>query len=593
MEQELHGQYRAALQSQSAGLQQHNQPHLTHAHHALTSQPGLDLSGLDGTQYQSLHIDDPNGHAFDPNPYEQRHQNPHDSSHVSEQHDNNATYSLLNQLSHNAIGPIQTADLFGSNSIPEGVVPSSNVHDNTNFVANPPNLAAWRQRLFDVDQMITLSQEEYNTYFPHVDNVYSHRSTQKYKKKQFVSHYWDCRLKGRPPGTPKSDDPNKKKRKRTARERDLCDVKIKITEYFPGAMQTDGFALDGVGADQPQGDNFFPGQGEGQNQPPFTGMSLLDPSHPGQSGKPFYTIQRVNGNGGNGKGDGVPGPHKHDLAESDRVKKNSVQRMMMKNEKEAKKQQKTYHKKASGAALTTVKKHMKDHELKLFGSCFCPWVQKVWIALEAKGLQYQYIEVDPFKKPQALLDINPRGTVPGLSHGNWGSGESTVLMEYLEDLGIGMPLLPTNNPQLRAISRFWSDHINRFIVPAFFKLLQAVDHPSQLEATKKLQDYITEIVGACDAQGPFFFGPHMSYVDVQFAPWMLRFSRVLKHYRNWQDPIPGTRWGVWLEAVENNEHVKNTTSTDDLYVDSYERFAQNRTNSNDLLNAVNGGFSLP
>ena len=33
-------------------------------------------------------------------------------------------------------------------------------------------------------------------------------------------------------------------------------------------------------------------------------------------------------------------------------------------------QQKTYHKKATGAALNTVKKHVKDHDLKLFGSCF-------------------------------------------------------------------------------------------------------------------------------------------------------------------------------------------------------------------------------
>jgi len=53
----------------------------------------------------------------------------------------------------------------------------------------------------------------------------------------------------------------------------------------------------------------------------------------------FYTIQRVNGNGGNGKGDGVAGPHKHTLEESDRVKKNSVQRWLMKNERERKKSQ--------------------------------------------------------------------------------------------------------------------------------------------------------------------------------------------------------------------------------------------------------------
>ena len=63
--------------------------------------------------------------------------------------------------------------------------------------------------------------------------------------------------------------------------------------------------------------------------------------------------------------------------------------------------------------------------------CFSPFVQRVWVALEAKGLQYQYIEVDPYKKPQALLDVNPRGLVPGIRHGDWGCGESTVLMEYV------------------------------------------------------------------------------------------------------------------------------------------------------------------
>src|ERR1700761_4220864 len=94
-------------------------------------------------------------------------------------------------------------------------------------------------------------EDRFETYFPHVDNVYSHRSTQKYKRKPLGSHYWDCRLKGRPPGTPKSDDPNKKKRKRQARERDLCDVKIKITEYFSAeeAAKMGLAGNDGNGAD--------------------------------------------------------------------------------------------------------------------------------------------------------------------------------------------------------------------------------------------------------------------------------------------------------------------------------------------------------
>ena len=69
----------------------------------------------------------------------------------------------------------------------------------------------------------------------------------------------------------------------------------------------------------------------------------------------------------------------------------------------------------------------------------CPWltdplspfVQRVWIVLELKGLAYQYVEVDPYQKPKVLLDINPRGLVPALRHGDWGCYESTVLLEYV------------------------------------------------------------------------------------------------------------------------------------------------------------------
>jgi glutathione S-transferase len=205
---------------------------------------------------------------------------------------------------------------------------------------------------------ITLISRRFKTYFPHIDNVYSHRSTQRHKRKRFVSHYWDCRLKGRPPGTKKSTDPDKKKRKRVARERDLCDVKIKITEYFDQQEY-----MEQVGHSPPDADKdvmaealnrtrHFLGQtsiAQQQQQRDMNGWELptivpqtiqqftAGPGPPPQSRpvpKKYYTFQRVNGNGGNGKGDGVAGPHKHSLEESDRVKKNSVARWLAKCEKD-------------------------------------------------------------------------------------------------------------------------------------------------------------------------------------------------------------------------------------------------------------------
>lgn len=55
----------------------------------------------------------------------------------------------------------------------------------------------------------------------------------------------------------------------------------------------------------------------------------------------------------------------------------------------------------------------------------------MWIALEVKGINYQYIEVDPYKKPPSLVEVNPRGLVPALRHGDWVCHESTVLLEYV------------------------------------------------------------------------------------------------------------------------------------------------------------------
>ncbi|KAK9855636.1 Glutathione S-transferase/chloride channel [Penicillium brevicompactum] len=468
-------------------------------------------------------------------------------------------------------------------------------------IPDPPDLDYWRDRLFNVDEMITLSEDEFNTYFPHVDNVYSHRSTQRYKRKPFVSHYWDCRLKGRPPGTPKSDNPEKKKRKRTARERNLCHVKIKVMEYFPRSEISDLDPSVEAGPSSVPGMYTFALSGDPsiRSDQAFEMLASnpgLPPSHPGANGARYYTIQRVNGNGANGKDDGVSGGHQHTLEESDRVKKSSVQRSVLKDKKDKRTRvdrimsgpsPKSYHTKATGLAAETVVKHAGEVNLKLYGSCFCPFVQRVWIALELKGIPYQYIEVDPYAKPASLLEVNPRGLVPALRHDNWGCYESN-----LEDLGVGAALLP-GDAKLRAHCRLWADHVNRHLVPGFYRVLQEQDQQGQIEKAQDLRASMEQLLEVAHPKGPFFMGPQMSLVDVQAAPWILRLRRVLKPYRGWPDADQGSRLAAWVDAIESDPHIQATTSTDELYLDSYERYAQNRPNTSQVANAINAGRGLP
>ena len=165
-------------------------------------------------------------------------------------------------------------------------------------------------------------------------------------------------------------------------------------------------------------------------------------------------------------------------------------------------------------------------------------------------------------------------------------------MEYLEDLQTGASLFPPD-AQTRATSRLWADHVNRHIIPYFYKLLQAQESTDQIEHAKELRNQITKLVDAADPQGPFFLGSHMSFVDVQIAPWVLRLRRVLAPYRGWPEAEEGSRWKRWIVAIENERSVKMTTGTDDLYVESYERYAENRPGTSQLADAVNEGRGLP
>ena len=175
------------------------------------------------------------------------------------------------------------------------------------------------------------------------------------------------------------------------------------------------------------------------------------------------------------------------------------------------------------------------------------------------------------------------------------------MMEYLEDLPFGDNLLPLGDPQLRAHCRLWVDHIDRKILPPFYALLltppgpKATDNngttPQNAEANPNaspidtigspglteehhmligtLSRGITSLVNASHQTGPFFLGDRISYVDVAFAPWIIRLSRVLSRFRSFPRAEIGTRWRVWVDAIENDKRVRATVSDEGSYHNVY------------------------
>ncbi|KAL8929425.1 MAG: hypothetical protein Q9172_000476 [Xanthocarpia lactea] len=114
-------------------------------------------------------------------------------------------------------------------------VPTRNIKD----LFNPPrNIAKIRQRLFDVAEKLELRKDEFDLYWPYVDNVWvrQHRAGSD-KTGLYKTDYYACRLQ-RPTYTPKAVDKPRPDgtptRKKQIREGGKCHMKLKVVRYQGG-----------------------------------------------------------------------------------------------------------------------------------------------------------------------------------------------------------------------------------------------------------------------------------------------------------------------------------------------------------------------
>ncbi|KAK5636753.1 hypothetical protein RRF57_012465 [Xylaria bambusicola] len=270
----------------------------------------------------------------------------------------------------------------------------------------------------------------------------------------------------------------------------------------------------------------------------------------------------------------------------------------------------------TGAAATLAASHASEHDLKLYGGWFCPFVQRAWIVLHEKDIPHQYIEINPYHKAPEFLALNPRGLVPTLAVPTASSNgkaakplyESSIICEYLDEAygDDSAALLPRGKENVyeRARCRLWIEHVGSKIVPAFYKFLQHTPEKDYTieEARENFLGHIKAFVkemGDGANGGPWFLGDRFSLVDVMLAPWAKRMF-LIDHYKPGGVGIPTAgedegvwkRWGVWFDAITQRKSVLETWSDDEMYIAAYKRYAEDTTQS-EVAKATRKGGRLP
>jgi glutathione S-transferase len=247
------------------------------------------------------------------------------------------------------------------------------------------------------------------------------------------------------------------------------------------------------------------------------------------------------------------------------------------------------HPHASGEAEKTVEIHSAKHELVFYAGWFCPFVQRTWVALEEKGLSYEYREVNPYKKEKEFLEVNPLGLVPALVYHGKSLYESLILNEFLEDaFPDSKPLLPKDSFE-RARIRLWIDHLAKKFTPAFFRTLQAQEEDKQQEAVHEFADALKKYLD--QVKGPWFSGEEFSLADITVAPWINRIY-ILEEHRGFTDELVGGRWPEYKRLIKERPSVVKTSSDPQYYVEIYQRYLRNEAQS-EVGKATRAGKALP
>eukprot|EP00525_Craspedostauros_australis_P006261 CAMPEP_0198120614 /NCGR_PEP_ID=MMETSP1442-20131203/29662_1 /TAXON_ID= /ORGANISM="Craspedostauros australis, Strain CCMP3328" /LENGTH=293 /DNA_ID=CAMNT_0043779285 /DNA_START=38 /DNA_END=919 /DNA_ORIENTATION=+ len=271
-------------------------------------------------------------------------------------------------------------------------------------------------------------------------------------------------------------------------------------------------------------------------------------------------------------------------------------------------------KEAHGEATLRKRSQLEDDnvDLILYSSWFCPFAQRAWIAAEESGVNYKWVEVNPYEvdatKPGGytklslpletkrqlhpeFVEASPRGLVPGIVDVSTGKNlwESMPVSEFI-DAKFNDGNLMTRDPQLRAELQIWVAHCSERVSKEYYRALVEQDATEKQAALDRFYNECRMLANAMSTDGPFFLGNEFSLVDVALAPFWQRITVVGSHFLGLDLPNKKgkefTRLNEWWNAAKERPSVRDTICSPDRLIATYHDYSQGKATSDAAKNFI-------
>ncbi len=192
---------------------------------------------------------------------------------------------------------------------------------------------------------------------------------------------------------------------------------------------------------------------------------------------------------------------------------------------------------------------------RLISFKLCPFVQKAVLTLLHKQVEFDIDYIDLDDPPQWFAELSPLGRVPLLQVGDEVLFESSVIVEYLDE--VHPPSLHPADPLRKAQNRSWIEFGNECMMNGL-ELVMADDE-------KTYGERVEELLGKFDrlerqlGDGPWFNGENLALADLCYIPLFQRLQYCEEVFPGPFDEQRHPKLHAWRERLMQLPLVKDST----------------------------------